>query len=526
MVDISSGFNVEVGWCGEASYAPAAAATVAALDGTNALSMFFDSLGIVTDCTLTPTVERYHGYGTGSQTRISDGILKEGYELSVTVLWQDDASRGCIHRFLEAHEDGTYESYLIRVMAIPAGSAVEEYAYLIGCVLRNVSIKISVGDVVGITLTFVVKQVDSDDWQTLVGNDYTYVLNDLHVGAISVGLQGDITADITTDDTTLEVQSSDAADDGDYVLVIGRDTDNSTWINEFIGPLNNAGGFVAGAENWSGAVGPTFNIVGAILMSTNSHITCVPQTATGNITIRENAGANPTVITIAAASQSMGMIMCDPDKPQNGARVGDEVIYAVGDSACANYVVMIGTDTTDTVFTEEILMNGATPVASATAFRTVRYIAVGDLAAADSVRIYGSIHSDPTMYHECDITLPAELIDIGNELQDFNLDEAYNPAEIMNFEDSTLKLAGDSLSEETTFGGSYYGDDTSMGVNAVLSRLVLAAGTGDLIVKIGSYWEYNVTAASYDNMSFPFKEKELIILIFDGHANYMSLDEQ
>ena len=521
MVDISSGMNVDVGWAGEASYGAAAATTIDLLDGTGAGSMFFEKFGLVTDVTLTPTVERYHGYGTGNQTRITDGILKEGYELSITALWQDDASRGCIHKFLEAHEDGTYESYLIRIDSEPAGDGTIEYAYLIGCVLRNVSIKISVGDVVGITLTFVVKQVDSDNWQTLAGRDYLDIIDDLHVGA-SLGMAGDVLADTTG--AIAEIAGTGGADDGKYVLLIGENTVNA-YVTEIVGPLNDPA-WIDGAVLWKNG---TRGLLGAVLLTAvggAAGTETAISTAADTITIRiDGGGADLIVLTVGESSQ--GVLVCNPDGPGHGAVVASEAVYGIGNIAgVTERICIVGQDENDADEVSGIIINGVTPVSSSDAYNVIYYITYGQIPAVEAVRVYKTIHTDPTMYHECDVTLPAELIDIGNELQEFNLDESYNPAEIMNFEDSVLKLAGGSLSEETTFGGSAYGDDTSMGVNAVLSRLVLAAGTGAIVVKIGSYWEYNMSSCSYDNLSFPFKEKELIIMTFDGKANSMTLDDQ
>ena len=108
---------------------------------------------------------------------------------------------------------------------------------------------------------------------------------------------------------------------------------------------------------------------------------------------------------------------------------------------------------------------------------------------------------------------------------DFTLDYNTNAIPIWNFSDSTLYNIADGH-HEIKVSGSVYGDDTSMGASAMLSKLISAAGTGNIVYKIGSNWEFNVVAASYDNISYPLKEKELIVMDFDGTANSCTLDSQ
>ena len=134
-------------------------------------------------------------------------------------------------------------------------------------------------------------------------------------------------------------------------------------------------------------------------------------------------------------------------------------------------------------------------------------------------------NSDPVMYHNCTITYPAGLIAIANELQETTLDYNTNVVPIWNFADKTLYNIADGH-HEVKFSGTAYGDGTSMGASALISKLISAAGTGNIVFKIGSNWEFNIVAASYDNISYPLKEKELIVMDFDGTANSCTLDTQ
>lgn len=519
------GYLSEIGWAGESAYGTAAATTTdAGAGGTD--SFFFDSFGIVTDFNLSTVVERHTTRGIAYQVRKADPVLNERYELTISCLWQDDASRGTIYKFLETYEDNTYDSFLIRIADKPDGSTYE-YIYLIGCVLQSYDIKIDVGDVVSVDLTFKCKQIDSDDWQTLVGEDYDAVLDDRTVAA-SLGLQADITADIEDDDT-LEGSSDSASDNGAYILWIGRDTDDSTWKYEFSAVLTGINTYKAGADGtqWSGtnaANEPTYNIVGAALVTTNNIATCVPKAAVGAITVR-SAGGVTTIITIAATTSSMGLYFPDVENPVNDANVGDEVLYVAGDSACVNFVCMVGTNTSDGVITEEIEMSGATPVAGVTAFRTVRIVAFGDLAAADSARIYGTVSSDPTPYYSCTVDFPAGILSIDNQLTSFSLSQNFNPVEIFNFTDSTLynNVQGH---KEVSFSANAYGDGTSMGVTDLFSKLISAAGTGDIVFKVGSNWAFTIVACSYDSITYPLKDKELTILDLEGTANSCTIDTQ
>lgn len=515
VVNVSFGYQSEIGWMGESSYGEGIATTLAGAGGND--SLFFDSFGIVTDISLNNTAEKYNAYGIGNQTRIADPILNEKYELAVTCLWQDDSSRGTVHRFLETVEDATYDSFVIRILSEPDGDG-NEYLYLIGCKLQNYTPKVGVGEVVTIDLNFKCKQIDGDDWQTLAGEDYDNVLTDATVAA-GFGLHTDIVANMN-DNEAIEFASTvgAGADSGKYLLIIGLDTDDSTWQTEVIGPLAADNTYVSGTELWSGA---DHDIVGVVILS-SSTVTDTTTTS-GTVTVR-SAATQTTIATLTSGEASQGVIICDPDKAANGARAHDEVLYVVGDSACTDRICVVGTDASGAKV-NGITMNGTTPVASADDFRLVYYIGIGDLATTDSFRLYGTERTDPTAYHECTVDFPAGLLSIDNEITNFSIDQNFNPYEIWNFTDSTLYL-NEEGHKETKFSGSCYGDGTTMGASALLSKLISAAGTGNIVFKIGSYWEFNLTAGSYDSVSYPIKEKEQVVLDFEGTANSLSIDTQ
>ncbi len=517
MVNVSMGYGSEIGWAGESAYGTAAATTTDAGAGGDD-SFFFDSFGIVTDFNLSTVLERHETRGMATQTRNADPILKETYELTINSLWQDDASRGTIYKFLETYEDGTYDSFLIRIMDKPDGST-NEYIYLIGCVLQNYDIKIDVGDVVSVDLTFKCKQIDSDDWQSLIGEDYDNVIDDTTITA-SLGLTADIVSNMD-DNEKIEFASTTGAstDSGKYILVIGLDTDDSTFKTEMIGPLAADNTYVAGSILWSGAA---HDIMGVVVLSTNTITSNT--TAAGTITVRSET-SDTTVATITAGEYGQGVVICDTENALHAGKANDVVVYAVGDAATSGKICVVGTNTSDAALVNGITLNNDTAVASGTAFRNVYYVAYGDIAAADPVRVYTTISSDPTPYYNCSVDFPAGILSIDNQLTSFGLSQSFNPIEIWNFQDSTLK-ANEQGHKETTFSASVYGDGTSMGASSLFSKLISAGGTGNIVFKIGSNWEYNIVAASYDSLTYPLKEKELIVLDIEGTANSVTLDTQ
>jgi len=514
------GYNTTIGWQQESSYAEGSATTCATAGSTD--TSFFESFGVVIDFALSPAVTRYNKYGIGNQTRTNDPILQENYDLTITALWQDDGSMGTIYRFLENWEDASADkSYLIRIRALHDGSS-DEFLYVLGCVLQSHNIKAEVGNEVSIELVFKCKQVEGDDWVASVSDDdYDYVLDDLHLGA-SLGLTGDSVASMD-DNEKVEFASTLGAstDSGKYICVIGLDTDDSTYKTELIGPLAADNTYVAGSVLWSGGA---IDILGVVLLSTNTITSNT--TAGGTITVRSET-TDTTIYTLTVGETSQGVYICDPENALHGAKVTSlGQPYAVADSAETSRIVLVGLDESDAAEVTAITLNGATPVQSADAFSIVYYIALGEVTATKAVRVYESTeHSNPTMYHECTITYPAGLIAIANELQSTTISYNTNAIPIWNFSDSTFYNNTDGH-HEISFNGSAFGDGTSMGSTALLSKLISAAGTGNIVFKIGSNWEFNIVAASYDNISYPLKEKELIVMDFDGTANSCTLDTQ
>jgi len=502
----------------ESSYAEGVATTCATAGGAD--TSFFKAFGIVTEFNLNPALTRGNISGIGNQTRTNDPILQENYELSISVLWQDDASQGTIHQFLEDLEDQSYDaSYLIRIRSLNDGSN-DEFLYLLGCVLQNFSVKTNVGDFLVVDLSFKCKQIHNDDWvASVVSDDYDYVIDDLHVCA-SLGLHSEISNNMD-DNEAIEFASTAGAsgDSGLYLLVIGLDTDDVTYKTEIIGPLAADNTYVAGSVLWSGG---DHDIMGLVLLSSSS-ITA-NTTCSGTVTVR-SATTNTTIATFTSGQGARGVVICDPDKAANGARVASEVLYAVADSANTDRICLVGLDENSAAEVTGITLNGATPVSSVDQYSLVYYIALGDLTATNAVRVYGTTHYDPVAYYQCTINFPADLIVLDNQLQEITLEYNTNAIPIWNFSDSTLYKNVDGA-HEITVSGTAYADGTTMGSGALLSKLISASGTGDIVLKVGSYWEFNIIAASYDNISYPLKEKDLIVLDFSMGANSCTLDVQ
>ena len=161
IVNISSGYNVILGWQEETpNYGQAAAVTITAGDATD-----INRLGIVTDFTLSPALTRHHTYGLGSQTRTNDPILEYNYDWSFSALWQAGGADDTIYQFvkdvLDNYTSVLWESFCFRVDTIPAGGATQEHLYVIGSVVTNVSFKLSAGDVITITSSGFAKDVEN-----------------------------------------------------------------------------------------------------------------------------------------------------------------------------------------------------------------------------------------------------------------------------------------------------------------------------------------------------------------------------
>lgn len=156
MVNISVGYNAQIGWGAEAAFAEGADTTLAAA---------VNGMGIITDCTINTSVERTHVYGIGNQTRVNDPILSESYEWSVSILWQN-AATDTAYEFIKDIIDNygaSRKSYCIRIDTIPDGSTTE-ILYLEGATINNISIDANVGDVVKTEISGIAKEVFGDDW--------------------------------------------------------------------------------------------------------------------------------------------------------------------------------------------------------------------------------------------------------------------------------------------------------------------------------------------------------------------------
>lgn len=167
MVNISTGFNVLVGWHEEATYN----------EGMNVGTSMtaageINRMGIVTDFTLSPAVARYHSYGVGSQTRTNDPILEKNYDWSLTAVWQTSQADDTIYQFVEHvitnYTTALWDSFCFRIQSVPGGGATTEYLYLEGVVVTNISFKLSVGDVVTVTCNGFAAAVYNDNWVVTV----------------------------------------------------------------------------------------------------------------------------------------------------------------------------------------------------------------------------------------------------------------------------------------------------------------------------------------------------------------------
>jgi len=156
MVNVSLGYNCQVGWNTETSYAEGADTTLASA---------VNGMGIITDFSINPSVTRKNVYGLGNQTRVNDPILSQTYEFSITILWQNAGTNSAYH-FVNSIIDNygtSAKSYCIRIDAKPDGSTAE-YLYLEGCMISTISIKASIGDVVTVDISGWCKEVFGDDW--------------------------------------------------------------------------------------------------------------------------------------------------------------------------------------------------------------------------------------------------------------------------------------------------------------------------------------------------------------------------
>jgi hypothetical protein len=131
--------------------------------------------------------------------------------------------------------------------------------------------------------------------------------------------------------------------------------------------------------------------------------------------------------------------------------------------------------------------------------------------------------TDPTVYHDLTITFPAGLLAIASELQAFSFEVNFNNIEIKNY--SSPGIVGNPQGGiEITFSFSAYGDGTTQGATALLSKL-LGDGSGTITWADGGVPKtFTLAGCSYDSINTPINEKELIVLEGEGKANTVALD--
>lgn len=217
IVDISVGHNVNVGWHEETTYN----------EGINVGTSFngaanINRVGIVTDFTVTPAVTRHHTYGLGSQTRTNDPILEINYDWSLTAIWQTSQADDTIYQFVNHvvtnYTVALWNSYCFRINAVPDGVAANAASlYLEGAVVQTISIKLSVGDVVTVTMSGFAAAVYTDNWVLDTANEFPAAT--------------DVPAVVATDPTAWHIGDAAAGTFGTIVDISARMQEFTVDIN-------------------------------------------------------------------------------------------------------------------------------------------------------------------------------------------------------------------------------------------------------------------------------------------------------
>ena len=130
--------------------------------------------------------------------------------------------------------------------------------------------------------------------------------------------------------------------------------------------------------------------------------------------------------------------------------------------------------------------------------------------------------TDPEQWHGADIAGWSNIVDVSGHLQEFTVEINYNAKRIDDFDSGGKASLGAQEAIEISWSGSYYGDGTTMGDGGVLEDMV-GDKTDNIAIDVDGSHTLTLTGSSIDGMTFPIKEKELIVVDFNGMSHSVTL---